>query len=84
MTSMNILSGQLLRSMPLEMLVEHEKRAILNHGQSLKQLRERGGLAPVEALAILQNKGWDKLDPKTAEQELFYLVKEYENSLKED
>lgn len=40
--------------MPWEMLAPHERQAKSNHGgQTLQRLADRGGLAPCEALAIM-------------------------------
>jgi hypothetical protein len=41
---------------PWSLLEPHEKYAMKNHGQTLERLAERGGLAAVEALQILDAK----------------------------
>lgn len=42
--------------------VLNEAQAQRNHGQSLKRLRERGGLGPDEALAIAEKQKWRSRD----------------------
>ena len=44
------------KSLPWDMLEPHEAQAIRNHGQTLKELAERGGLDIVEAHCILHDK----------------------------
>jgi hypothetical protein len=39
--------------LPWPVIAPHEKQAMRNHGQTLEQLAERGGLGFVEALAIM-------------------------------
>jgi hypothetical protein len=41
---------------PWSMIAPHEAQARSNHSQSLERLAERGGLASVEALSILDDK----------------------------
>ncbi len=43
---------------PRGLLMIHEGQAWKNHGQSLSQLAQRGGLSWVEALAIIEGKNW--------------------------
>ena len=54
--SMPIMGSKYLRSMPMAML--DEKQAQKNHGQTLGRLAERGGLAPSEALSIMDGLHW--------------------------
>lgn len=56
MSDMPIMKSKYLTSMPMAML--NDKQAIRNHGQSLKRLAERGGLASSEALAIMDGRSW--------------------------
>jgi hypothetical protein len=49
---------------PWELVAPHEKQAEANHcGQSLKRLAERGGLCPIELMAILKDEPYPKNDP---------------------
>ena len=43
---------------PRGLLMIHEGQAWKNHGQSLSQLAQRGGLSWAEALAIIEGKSW--------------------------
>jgi hypothetical protein len=56
MSDMPIMGSKYLKSMPMAML--DERQAMKNHGQSLKRLAERGGLAPSEALSIMDGLHW--------------------------
>jgi hypothetical protein len=44
--------------LPWFMLAPHEAQVRANHGQSLAQLAARGGLAPAELLAVLEDRPW--------------------------
>lgn len=54
--SMPIMSSKYLKSMPMAMLDNNQAKK--NHGQTLERLAERGGLAPSEALAIMDGVHW--------------------------
>lgn len=54
--TMPVMSSKYLKSMPMAML--DERQAMKNHGQSLKQLAERGGICPSEALSIMDGLHW--------------------------
>lgn len=47
---------------PWEVLEPHEQQAIINHGQTLQRLAERGGLSWGEAAAILDDRKIEKKD----------------------
>lgn len=65
-------------SLPWDMVAPHEKRARKNHGdQSLERLAQRGGLDPTEMLAVLEDRGWKKMDVETAATQLMGLLNEY-------
>lgn len=55
---MPIMSGKLLKAIPWAMIAPHEPQAISNHSQSLERLAQRGGLAPCEALDIMEGRRW--------------------------
>lgn len=54
--TMPIMSSKHLKSMPMAMLDNNQAQK--NHGQTLDRLAERGGLAPSEALAIMDGVHW--------------------------
>ena len=58
--------GNQLTSIPFAMIEGCELQAKKNHGQSLKRLAERGGLAACEALAVLNGKKWEKMEPEVS------------------
>jgi len=47
---------------PSNLLAEHEPQAQLNHGQSLEQLRARGGLSAQEMLAVLEDRKYQPIE----------------------
>lgn len=50
-----------LRSIPWELIKDHEAQAYKNHSQTLSRLNERGGLDPVEMYAVMNNLLWNKV-----------------------
>lgn len=46
-------------TVPLGLLKPHEAQAKTNHQQTLKELSSRGGLSPMEAVAIIGDKRYD-------------------------
>ncbi len=58
-TIMPIMSSILMSEIPWALIAPHEAQARANHGQSLNELARRGGLAPCEALAILDGKPYN-------------------------
>ena len=44
------------RSVPWAMLAPHEAWAEKNHGQTLARINQRGGLSPLEMVAVLENR----------------------------
>jgi len=56
--NMPVMSSKYLRSMPMAMLLPHEKQAIRNHGQTLDRLAERGGMCPSEILSVMDGLPW--------------------------
>lgn len=64
---------------PRGLLMIHEGQAWKNHGQSLSQLAQRGGLSWAEALAIIEGKNWRDAEhnENTAEVTVRKMVAEY-------
>jgi hypothetical protein len=46
------------RGLAIRMDLLNEQQALINHGQSLGRIAERGGLSPCEALAIINRRRW--------------------------
>ncbi|MEL6218301.1 MAG: hypothetical protein AAFR79_07520 [Pseudomonadota bacterium] len=55
---------------PWDLIKPHEAQAKQNHGQTLAQLRHRGGLSACEALAILEDRRWSRMDRGEANAKL--------------
>jgi len=74
-----ILGSKPQQYIPCGLLTQHDGRAWKNHGQSLSQLAQRGGLGWAEALAIIENKSWKEAehDDKVAEDIVRKMVAEY-------
>jgi hypothetical protein len=52
---------------PWNVIAPHEPQAMRNHGgQSLERLAQRGGLGPCEALAVLEDRAWARMDQTAA------------------
>lgn len=51
-------------TVPLALVLECERQAQINHGQSVARLKERGGLSWCELAAVLDGRRWEamKLD----------------------
>jgi hypothetical protein len=57
-------------ALPWSMIEPHERQAIKNHSQTLARLAERGGLAPCEACAILDDREYRDMAPPVAHARL--------------
>lgn len=57
--------------LPWSLIEGHEAQARVNHGgQSLRRLAERGGLSACEAVAILQDRRWERMADAEAQRAL--------------
>lgn len=74
-----ILGSRPQQYIPRGLLMTHEGQAWENHGQSLTQLAQRGGLSWTEALAIIEGKNWRdaKHDENAAEVIVRKMVDEF-------
>lgn len=61
---------------PWSVIAPHERQARSNHGQSLERLAERGGLGPCEAVAILEDRPWHRMDQAEAFRRMLELSAE--------
>lgn len=73
--SMPIMKCKAISSIPWAVIEGHERQAMLNHGQTLKKLAGRGGLGVCEAVAIIEDRQWHRMDAAIAEQRLIELCK---------
>lgn len=60
--------------LPWEMIAPHEEQAQRNHSQTLKRLADRGGLSECEAVAVLEDRPWKRMDPDVAHRQLLDLI----------
>jgi len=62
------------KSIPWDMIGPHNEQALRNHSQTLTRLKERGGLAPCEAVAVLEDRKWKKMPAVTSCARLIELL----------
>lgn len=55
---------------PWSIIQPHEQQAMHNHGQTLKRLAERGGLSYCEALAVIEDRQWRRMDEAEAKEKV--------------
>jgi len=65
---------------PWALISPHEQWAISNHGQTLLELANRGGLCPKEALAIIECRRWVEMPLERAWHIIKILMEELCNS----
>lgn len=70
-----------INSIPWSLIEPHGEQAKINHQQSLERLNQRGGLSPMEAVAVLEDadyrKRWpEKVDRDAQASEAIYRLKE--------
>ncbi len=70
------LSAEGLNPIPWDIIASHEHQAQENHGQTLKRLAERGGLGVSEAVAILEDRPWHRMDQTAAIERLTELIRQ--------
>lgn len=54
------------RGIPWAIIAPHGDQAERNHWQTLEHLAYRGGLSPCEAVAILEDRKWRRMDQREA------------------
>lgn len=64
-------------SIPWEVIAPHEKQAEINHYQTLTRLAERGGLAWSEALAVLEDRRYERMDEEIAKSKIMEIVNNF-------
>ncbi len=50
------------KDVPWALVEAHEEQALMNHGQSVRRLAHRGGLDPLELVAVLTDRSWPETD----------------------
>ena len=66
--------GVYLKAIPWELIEPHDDQAQRNHHQTLERLAERGGLGPSEAVVIIQDRQWRRLDELSCERALMRMI----------
>lgn len=59
---------------PWHIIAGHESQCQKNHYQTLERIAQRGGFSPAEALAVIENRPWHRMDPQAAVDRLNELV----------
>lgn len=67
-------------TIPWEVIAPHERQAMSNHGQTIKRLAERGGLEWTEALAVIEDRKWVRLESEVARKKVLSIVSRQENN----
>ena len=78
--------NSMLRYIPWSMIAPYEKQAYSNHGQSLSQLNERGGLSVKEAWLVLNNKSlkcFSEVSEQAAEEFILKMKNEFTDDTEE-
>ena len=71
--------SRLKRFVPWSLVAPHEAQAMRNHGgQDLKRLAERGGLAPSELVAVIEDRPFEIMPEVEAERRLLALWRAHE------
>ena len=68
MKAMTVMKGEFLKAVPWAVVEPFERRAKINHGQTLARLNERGGLCPTEMYALLADKQLSDVNHSKASQ----------------
>lgn len=66
-------------SIPWDMIAAHEAQARQNHGLYIEELAARGGLTPEEAVAILEDRPFERMPLTASTLRLKALVDEWTN-----
>lgn len=67
-----------LDSVPWGLVTPHEKQALANHYQSLDTLARRGGLAPCEMCAVIEDRRWRRMGFDEANERLLEHVRSFD------
>ena len=70
-----ILNDAEIKWIPWRMVLPHERQAMANHSQqTLERLAYRGGLSVCEAVAVLEDRRWHRMEEADARARLKALV----------
>lgn len=65
-------------SIPWSLVAPHRAQAQINHSQTLESLAERGGLAPCELLAVLEDRPHRRMHLEDAIRQVRALIEAFE------
>jgi hypothetical protein len=60
--------GERKHTVPMALMLEHERQAVQNHGQTIHRLKERGGLSWCELSAVLDDRKHCRMDADAAHE----------------
>jgi hypothetical protein len=66
--------GHISIAIPWSVIAPHARQAWDNHSQTLDRLAQRGGLSRCEAVAVLEDRPWRKMDQIEAERRLANII----------
>lgn len=69
---------------PWSLFAPHERQAQTNHGQTLARLAERGGLSAAEAVAVLDDRNFERMNEGAANARLLHLIYEHTRALADE
>ncbi len=79
------MEGKAVKEIPWALIAPHEQQAKTNHQQTIQRLSERGGLHPLEAVAVIQDtdyrKRWPGGDGRSERKDLEAMTREAESIL---
>lgn len=75
---------EIVVAIPMEMLIPHANQAQINHGQSLRMLRDRGGLGTGEAVAVLDDRKFQSMSFPEANARLREIMMSFLSSRSSD
>jgi hypothetical protein len=75
-----ILNDPCIKAIPWAAIASHEAQAQRNHSQTLNRLASRGGLSPCEAVAVMLDQPWRKMNDAWARAKLMCLVLDFEKA----
>lgn len=69
-----IMEDPQVHSIPWAVIAPHASQAQANHDQTLEELARRGGLSCCEAVAVLEDRPWERMNDNIARSRLIQLV----------
>lgn len=70
-------------SISYSIIEPHREQAMMNHSQTLERLSERGGLDPLELLAVLEDRQWRTINDIPVREAVARIKRVVNDGLKE-